>query len=128
MRSTSRTTGVSINTVTKLLVDAGHACAAYYDETVRNIKAHRVQCDEIWSFCYAKQKNARHAKAPFAGDVWTWTALDADSKLIISCEIGDRTSRTAIEFIDDLRARLAGRVHYGRQQSLSGSCRGRVRR
>ena len=110
MRSISRTVGVSINTVTKLLVDAGHACAEYHDQTVRNVKARRVQCDEIWSFCYAKQKNARHAKASFAGDVWTWTALDADSKLIIAYEIGDRTSMTAIEFMDDLRAQLADRV------------------
>ena len=110
MRSISRTVDVSINTVTKLLVDAGHACAEYHDQTVRNVKARRVQCDEIWSFCYAKQKNARQAKAPFAGDIWTWTALDADSKLIIAYEIGDRTSMTAIEFMDDLRVRLADRV------------------
>ena len=112
MRSISRTLGVSINTVTKLLVDAGEACAAYHDATVRGVKANRIQCDEIWSFCYAKDKNVSRAKsAPGgAGDVWTWTALDSDSKMILSYEIGDRSSGTAIEFMDDLRARLANRV------------------
>ena len=112
MRSISRTVGVSINTVSKLLVEAGEACAAYHDETVRDVHASRVQCDEIWSFCYAKEKNVARAKAApqGAGDVWTWTALDADSKLILSYEIGDRTGETAMEFMDDLRPRLANRV------------------
>jgi IS1 family transposase len=112
MRSISRITGVSINTVTKLLVDAGEACAAYHDVTVRDVKAARVQCDEIWSFCYAKDKNVATAKAApeGAGDVWTWTALDSDSKMILAYEVGDRSGATAIEFMDDLRARLATRV------------------
>ena len=112
MRSISRTVGVSINTVTKLLVDAGYACAAYHDETVRNVNSSRVQCDEIWSFCYAKEKNVRFATnaSREAGDIWTWTALDTDSKLILAYEIGDRSRMTAIEFMDDLRARLANRV------------------
>ena len=112
MRSVSRVAGVSINTVSKLLVEAGEACAAYHDEAVRDVPASRVQCDEIWSFCYAKAKNVARAKAApkGAGDVWTWTAIEADSKLIISWEVGDRTSATAIEFMDDLRARLANRV------------------
>lgn len=112
MRSISRITGVSINTVTKLLIDAGQACAAYHDETVRDVKASRVQCDEIWSFCYAKDKNVATAKkAPEgAGDVWTWTALDSDTKMILAYEVGDRSGATAIEFMDDLRARLANRV------------------
>ena len=110
MRSISRTVGVSINTVTKLLVDASHACAEYHDQTVRNVKARRVQCNEIWSFCYAKEKNAPKTGVPFAGDVWTWTALDADSKLIIAYEIGDHSSATAIKFMDDLRERLADPV------------------
>src|SRR5579872_5441228 len=81
MRSVSRVAGVSINTVTKLLVDAGRLCAAYHDERVRNVAAKSVQCDEIWSFSYAKNKNVKFAKsAPEgAGDVWTWTAIDADS-------------------------------------------------
>ncbi len=112
MRSISRITGVSINTVTKLLEDAGKACAAYHDLTVRNVKAAQVQCDEIWSFCYAKDKNVAAAKAApdGAGDVWTWTAIDRDSKMILSFEVGDRSGATAIEFMDDLRARLANRV------------------
>ena len=112
MRSISRITGVSINTVTKLLEDAGRACAAYHDETVRNVKAAHVQCDEIWSFCYAKEKNVASAKAApeGAGDVWTWTAIERDSKMILSFEVGDRSGATAIEFMDDLCARLANRV------------------
>lgn len=112
MRSISRTVGVSINTVSKLLVEAGEACAAYHDETVRNVNAQRVQCDEIWSFVYAKDKNVKTAKAApsGAGDVWTWTAIDADSKMVLSYEVGDRSAATAIEFMDDLCARLANRV------------------
>ena len=88
------------------------ACAAYHDEAVRDVHASRVQCDEIWSFCYAKEKNVARAKAApkGAGHVWTWTAIEADTKLIISWEVGDRTSATAIEFMDDLRDRLANRV------------------
>src|ERR1700761_2810008 len=86
MRSVSRVTGVSINTVSKLLIDAGLAWAALHDKTVRGVTAKAIQCDEIWSFSYAKQKNIKFAKAApeAAGDVWTWTALDADSKLIVS--------------------------------------------
>ena len=112
MRAVSRIEDVSINTVTKLLVDAGQACAKYHDETVRDVPAARVQCDEIWSFCYAKGKNVAKAKAaPMgAGDVWTWTAIDSDSKMILSYEVGDRSGLTALEFMDDLRSRLAHRV------------------
>ena len=79
---------------------------------VRNVSARKVQCDEIWAFCYAKDKNVAHAKAApkGAGDVWTWTAIDADNKMILSYEVGDRSSETAIEFMDDLRSRLANRV------------------
>ena len=112
MRSISRTVGVSINTVTKLLTEAGEACAEYHDQTVRNVTAQKVQCDEIWSFVYAKDKNVETAKAApnGAGDVWTWTALDSDSKMILAYEVGDRSAATAIEFMDDLRARLANRV------------------
>ena len=111
MRSISRTVGVSINTVTKLLVDAGEACAEFHHKAVRNVEAKRVQCDEIWSFCYAKQKNVPTAiDAPKeAGDVWTWTALDPDSKLIISYLIGGRDSGYALEFMDDVKSRLANR-------------------
>jgi IS1 family transposase len=113
MRSISRVCDVSINTVSKLLIDAGEACAAFHDARVRNVKATRVQCDEIWSFCYAKQKNAKTAKAPLdhAGDVWTWTAIEAQSKLIISYEFSaSRDAEVALSFMDDLRSRLATRV------------------
>jgi IS1 family transposase len=112
LRSISRICDVSINTVTKLLMDAGTVCAAFHDEKVRQVKAKRVQCDEIWSFCYAKQKNVKAAKAApaNAGDVWTWTGLDADSKLIVSYFVGGRDSEYAITFMDDLRSRLANRV------------------
>jgi len=112
MRSISRVADVSINTVSKLLIEAGEACLAIHDETVRNVKASRVQCDEIWSFCYAKEKNVATAKAApnGAGDVWTWTALDSDSKMIVSYFVGDRSSESAIILMDDLRDRLANRV------------------
>ena len=112
MRSISRVADVSFNTVAKLLHDAGLACATYHDETVRNVVAERVQCDEIWSFCYAKAKNVPTAKsAPSgAGDVWTWTALDADSKLIVSWLVGGRDAEYANEFMQDVADRLASRV------------------
>jgi IS1 family transposase len=112
MRSISRVCDVSINTVTKLLVDAGHACAAYHDKHVRNVLARKIQCDEIWSFCYAKQRNAATAKGVIdsAGDVWTWTGIDAESKLIVSWTVGSRDADTARMLMDDLRARLALRV------------------
>lgn len=109
MRSISRITGVSINTVTKLLTDAGEACLALHDEKVRGVQSARVQCDEIWSFCYAKQRNVKTAKAApeGAGDVWTWTALDADSKLMISYFVGDRSGESVLILADDLRSRLS---------------------
>ena len=112
MRATSRVTDVSINTVTKLLVDAGLVCARFHDEVVRGVKAQHIQCDEIWSFCYAKAKKVPTAKAApeGAGDVWTWTALDRDSKLIVSYLIGDRDAEYASAFIADLQDRLANRV------------------
>lgn len=112
MRSISRVADVSINTVSKLLADAGEACLAMHDELVRDVKASRIQCDEIWSFCYAKEKNAKLAKAApaGAGDVWTWTALDADTKMIVSYFVGDRSGESAIILMDDLRERLANRV------------------
>ena len=113
MRSISRTVGVSINTVTKLLVDAGEACAAYHDKAVRGIRGHRrVECDEIWSFVYAKERAVRHAKAApdGAGDAWTFTAIDADAKLIVSYLVsGERDGESALAFMDDLRGRLDDR-------------------
>lgn len=112
MRSISRIADVSINTVSKLLIEAGEACLAIHDENVRGVKASRIQCDEIWSFCYAKQKNVATAKdAPEgAGDVWTWTALDADTKLMVAYFVGDRGGESAMILMDDLRGRLSNRV------------------
>ncbi len=112
IRAVTRLTGASKNTVVKLMLDAGRACAAYHDEHVRNVQTKRVQVDEIWSFTYAKQKNVPLAKAApdGAGDTWTWTALDADSKMILSYLVGGRDSGYAIAFMDDLRDRLANRV------------------
>jgi IS1 family transposase/lambda repressor-like predicted transcriptional regulator len=112
MRSISRVADVSINTVTKLLVDAGETCLTMHDELVRDVKATRIQCDEIWSFTYAKQKNVDAAEgAPeWAGDTWTWTAIEADTKLIVSYFVGDRSGQSAMALMDDLRMRLANRV------------------
>ena len=111
MRSISRVVGVSINTVTRLLVDAGESCQAFHDEHVCNIQAQRVQCDEIWAFCYAKEKNVAPEFPDGAGDVWTWVGIDSDSKLIISTMVSPgRGAEYAIEFMDDLRSRLDNRV------------------
>ncbi|MFM7293632.1 MAG: IS1 family transposase [Burkholderiales bacterium] len=112
IRAITRLTGASKNTVAKLLIDAGKACAAYHDANVRDVKASRVQVDEIWSFTYAKQKNVAGAKAApdHAGDTWTWTAIDADSKMILSYLVGGRDAEYAMWFMDDLASRLATRV------------------
>lgn len=112
IRAITRLTGASKNTVAKLLIDAGKACAAYHDANVRDVKAARVQVDEIWSFTYAKQKNVAAAKAApdHAGDTWTWTAIDADSKMIVSYLVGGRDAEYAMWFMDDLASRLANRV------------------
>jgi IS1 family transposase len=112
MRSISRIADVSINTVTKLLVDAGKACSDYQNKTLRNLTSKRVQCDEIWSFCYSKEKNVpEDKKGRFGyGDVWTWTAIDADTKLIISWLVADRGARAATEFIGDLAERLSNKI------------------
>jgi len=112
MRSISRVCDVSINTVAKILEDAGKVCMQFHDETVRNVRSKRVQVDEIWSFTAAKQKNVANMKKPVegAGDTWTWTAIDADSKLIVQWYVGDRDGDTAKFFIDGLAERLANRV------------------
>lgn len=112
MRSVSRICDVSFNTVAKLLADAGETCLLLHDERVRGVKAQRVQCDEIWSFCYAKNKNVEKAKAApdQAGDVWTWTALDADSKLMISYFVGDRSAQSARVLLYDLAGRVTDRI------------------
>lgn len=112
LRSISRVADVSINTVTKLLIDAGETAIALHDDLVRDVKASKVQCDEIWSFNYCKQRNVGSAKAaPLdAGDVWTWTAIDADTKLIVTYAVGDRTLACARQFMQDLKDRLSNRV------------------
>jgi len=112
IRSIERLTGVTKKATTKLLSDAGRACAAYHERHVRNLQSKRVQVDEIWSFVYAKNDNVRRAKSapPNAGDVWTWTAIDADSKLLISWLVSGRDSTSAEFFLTDLRSRLANRV------------------
>ena len=112
MRSVSRIADVSINTVTKLLVDAGIVCAEYQSEHLMNIKSKRVQCDEIWSFCYSKEKNVAPDDKGILGygDVYTWTAIDADSKLAISWLVGRRDYDYAEAFMSDLASRLSERV------------------
>jgi IS1 family transposase len=113
VRSTSRMTGVAKGTILRLLAEVGSACAKFQDETIRSLSTKRVQCDEIWSFCYAKDKNVTAdmaEKVPGAGDVWTWTALDADSKLMISWLVGSRHSTDARLFMSDVASRLANRI------------------
>ncbi|HEV8641381.1 MAG TPA: IS1 family transposase [Methylomirabilota bacterium] len=112
LRAASRLADVSINTVTKLLLDVGAACEQYQDRTLRNLKCRRIQCDEIWAFVYAKAKNLpeKYAGAFGYGDVWTWTAIDADSKLVPSWAVGRRDGFTAEGFIRDLADRLSARV------------------
>ena len=111
INATCRMTGVAKHTVLKLLKDLGCAAASYHDSRVRTLRARRVQCDEIWAFVYAKQKNvAAEQMEQGAGDVWTWTAIDADTKLIISYTLGDRGAGTAQAFMQDVAARIANRV------------------
>ena len=112
IRAITRITGASKNTVAKLLVDTGKVCMAYHDEHVRSVRAKRVQVDEIWTFTYAKQKNVADAKAApeGAGDTWTWVAIDADSKLVVSYFVGGRDGECAKWFMDDVAARLDNRV------------------
>lgn len=111
MRSISRVCDVSINTVSKLLVEAGEAAWTIHDKMVHKVEAKRIQCDEIWSFCYAKDRTVRKGgELPEgAGDVWTWTAIDADTKLILSYFVGDRDRRSACSFMSDLHMRVKGR-------------------
>ena len=111
IRSTSRMTGVARNTITTLLVDLAEACAGYHDRHVRNLKVRRLQCDEIWNFVGAKAKNATpEKKAEGWGDTWTWTALDADTKLCVSYLVGGRDAGWAKEFMDDCASRISSRV------------------
>lgn len=112
IRATCRMTGVAKNTVVKLLIALGKACAEYQDKALRNLPCKHIQCDEIWSFCYAKEKNVpKDKKGQFGyGDVWTFTALCADTKLVPSWFIGKRDLSNAIVFMKDLAARLRNRV------------------
>lgn len=112
IRAISRMTGASKNTIVKLLADAGRAFAAYQDIALRDLKSARIQVDEIWAFVYAKRKNLpEHMKGRGdVGDVWTWTALDADSKLIVSWLVSDRSAEAAKEFMDDVASRLVRRI------------------
>lgn len=109
LRSCTRIADVSINTVTKLLVDVGTACQKFHDETVKGVASKRVQCDEIWSFVGCKEKGKEMGKQG-DGDVWTWTGIDADSKLIVSWYVGDRTPQDAHDFMLDLASRLNSRI------------------
>jgi IS1 family transposase len=112
IRSTVRMTGASKNTIAKLLVELGAACSEYLNKTLVNLNAKRIQCDEIWQYVGAKQKNVTQemAEKKVCGDVWTWVAIDADSKLICSWLVGRRDPGCATEFIQDLAGRLANRV------------------
>ena len=112
IRPTARITNTAINTVVKLLTDVGDACAKYQDMQLRNLPCKTLQCDEIWSFCYAKQKNVPEDKQGRLGygDVWTWTAIDADTKLVPSWYVGLRDAGYAFVFMRDLQSRLANRV------------------
>ncbi|MBI3047883.1 MAG: IS1 family transposase [Acidobacteria bacterium] len=113
IRATVRMTEVSKKAVSRLLVDAGRVCGDYQDEVFRNLRCRRLQLDELWGFNYCKQKNVTPEiakKVPGAGDVWLWTALDADTKLVPSWLLGDRSLGTACAFVDDLASRLSGRV------------------
>src|SRR6266496_79500 len=112
MRSICRVADCSYDAVDKLLRDAGAACAEFNDRAVRGVKSQRVQCDEVWSFCYAKAKNVATAKRKDLayGDIWLWTALDADSKLIVSWKVGGRDADYALALMDDLRQRVTTRM------------------
>ena len=112
IRATVRTTGVAKNTITKLLADLGAACSAAANELLVDLDCERVQCDEIWSFCYSKAKNvpAEHRGEFGYGDVWTWTAIDADTKLVPSWFVGDRSGYSARMLIDDLAFRVNRRM------------------
>jgi IS1 family transposase len=106
LRSVSRMADVSINTVTKLLVALGRVCADYHDRVVRGLEAQRIQCDEIWAFVGAKQKNVPEDKIGEWGDVWTWTAIDADSKMIVSYVVGPRSPQMADDLVNDVAGRI----------------------
>src|SRR5205823_13343600 len=110
LRAATRLAGVSVNTVSKLLVDVGDACAEYQDRTMRSLSCKRLQCDEIWSFIGAKQKHVQPGHPSDWGDVWTWTAIDADTKLIPAWYVGARTATDAMDLMTDVARRLDNRA------------------
>lgn len=112
MRTIERIVGCSINTVTKVLCESGAACSLFQDQALRNLNCERVQCDEIWGFCYSKEKNVAPADKGILGygDVYTWTGIDADTKLIVSYMVGKRDAEYANAFMNDLTSRLSNRV------------------
>jgi IS1 family transposase len=115
IRATARLAGVTKGAVSKLLADIGTVCAEYHNMTVRNLSSQRIQCDEIWSFCYAKRRTVEKNPSILnrnadAGDVWTWTALDADSKLMVSWLVGGRTAHNAYAILADVKARIDNRI------------------
>jgi IS1 family transposase len=111
LRSVSRMTGIARNTITKLLVDLGEASMHYHDVNVRNVRVRRLQCDEIWAYVGAKQRNASPEKKEIGwGDVWTWVGLDADTKLVVSYLVGGRGAAWAKDFMDDIASRVRGRL------------------
>ena len=118
LRSVTRISGHSINTITKLLVELGSACAVYQDEHLRDLRSDRIECDEIWSFCCAKARNVpdEHRDEDGFGDVWTWVALDPDSKLVASWLMGERSPEDCATFLLD----LASRLHYRVQLTTDG--------
>lgn len=111
VRGTTRITGVAKDTVLKLLRDAGEACGKHHDEAVRDLRCARVQADELWGFIYAKEKNAAKVAphVPYAGDIWLWAAMCADTKLVVTWCIGDRSTHSALELAQDLRIRIPRR-------------------
>ena len=134
LRAMTRLTGISRTTLIKLLEDAGQAFSEYQDRVLVNLPCKRIQVDEAWAFCYAKQKNVQAAKAApeGAGDIWTWVGLDADTKLVASWHVGTRDSEAAMTFIDDLAPRLASRVqltsdgHKAYLEAVEGASGGNV--
>jgi IS1 family transposase len=111
LRASTRMADCSVNTVSKLLLDVGEACAEYQDRTLRDLPCQTIEADEIWSFVYSKAKNVpKDHEGQHRGDVWTWVALGADSKLVVSWLVGERKLHDCWTFIEDLKGRVAGRI------------------